>query len=108
MKEHLYSWFEREWQSTVSSSSVRIQRSHKIPIPTWGSVSTSLMWEDTIQVEHVPIMKIEIAEPDLVSMIRELKDHKAHAEVQKRYPHLREAYMNYLSQVYLTVDEMPD
>jgi hypothetical protein len=105
MKDELYNWFEHEWQATVNQ--VRIQRHTKLDYTTWWNKFPADA-KDTIEVEHVPIMKVEIAEHDLISMIRDLKHHKAHEEVQKRYPQLREAYMNYLSQVYLTVDKMPD
>ncbi len=105
MKDDLYNWFEHEWQATVNQ--VRIQRQTKMT-PLIPFFAQKHNWEQSVEVEHVPIMKVEMSEPDLISMIRELKDHKAHAEVQRRYPQLREAYMNYLSQVYLTVDKMPD
>lgn len=105
MKERLYDWFEQEWQASIRQ--VRIQRAHKIAPPFWGTTH-NMGWSDAVEVDHVPIMQIEIAEPDLTALIRDLKDHKAHAEIQKRYPQLREAYMNYLTQVYLTVDQMPD
>ena len=105
MTDDPYHWFEQEWQARVSQ--LRIQSKHKIaPLSAFYSQDTN--WDSTVEVEHVPIMKVEISEPDLIAMIRDLKDHKAHTEVQRRYPQLREAYMNYLSQVYLTVDRMPD
>lgn len=100
-----YTWFEHEWQARVCQ--LRTQRKHKIaPLPSF--YSQDINWDSTVEVEHVPIMKVEIAEPDLIALIRDLKHHKAHTEVQRRYPQLREAYMDYLSQVYLTVDKMPD
>ena len=105
MKDDLYHWFEHEWQATVNQ--VRFKRQHKMA-PLHVMTDPNFKWDDCVEVTHVPIMKVEILEPDLISMIRDLKDHKAHREVQKRYPQLREAYMNYLSQVYLTVDKMPD
>jgi hypothetical protein len=104
MKEPLYDWFEREWEASINN--LRIQTKQKFNPPLWGR--DLLSWEDTAEVSHVPIMKIEMSEHDLKTMIRGLKHHRAHEEVQRRYPHLREAYMNYLTQVYLTVDEMPD
>lgn len=105
MTEDPYNWFEHEWQAQVSQ--VRVQTKRKIaPLPSF--YSQDINWDSTVEVEHVPIMKVEIAEPDLIALIRDLKHHKAHTEVQRRYPQLREAYMNYLSQVYLTVDKMPD
>lgn len=100
-----YTWFEQEWQARVYQ--LRTQRSHKIaPLPPLYSPDQN--WSSTAEVEHVPIMKVEIAEPDLIALIRDLKHQKAHTEVQRRYPQLMEAYMNYLSQVYLTVDKLPD
>ena len=105
MKDDLYHWFEHEWQATVSQ--VRFQRQTKMS-PLSYMFDPNLKPDTQIEIEHVHIMKVEMNEPDLISMIRDLKDHKAHTEVQKRYPQLREAYMNYLSQVYLTVDKMPD
>jgi hypothetical protein len=105
MKHDLYNWFEQEWQATVNQ--VRIQRHTKIS-PLSYMFDSHFKPDTAIEVEHVPIMKVEMSEPDLLAMIRDLKTAKSHAEVQRRYPQLREAYMNYLSQVYLTVDKMPD
>lgn len=106
MNHDLYTWLEHEWQVRINQ--VRVQTQRKVDASRyWGMVPDSLC-ADHVQVEHVPIMKVEISEPDLISMITQLRDSHAHTEIQNRYPQLKEAYMNYLSQVYLTVDKWPN
>jgi len=96
-----YTWFESEWQARVSQISSR--RAYELSPLNYNN--TTPEWN--VPVNHVASMKVEITEPDLMHMIRDLRDAHAHAQVQQRYPQLKEAYMNYLSQVYLTVDKWP-
>lgn len=105
MKDDAYTWFEHEWHSRITQ--VKTQTKRKFDASVYWQQPPYSDYSDHVQVEHVPIMKVEIEEPDLEAMIRQLRESHAHTEVQKRYPHLREAYMSYLSQVYLTVDKWP-
>lgn len=104
MKEDEYTWFEQEWHARINH--VRMQTKHSMDAQSYWHTPYA-DYPEHVQVERVPIMKVEIEEPDLMAMIKQLREAHAHAEVQKRYPQLREAYMNYLSQVYLTVDKWP-
>ena len=103
MKDDLYTWLEHEWQVRINQ--VRMETKRKFDVTTYLHAPPSAEYSDHVQVEHVPIMKVEITEPDLIAMITQLRDSHAHTEIQNRYPQLKEAYMSYLSQVYLTVDK---
>jgi FKBP-type peptidyl-prolyl cis-trans isomerase (trigger factor) len=105
MNDHAYTWFEQEWHTRITQ--VKVQTKHKFDASVYLKQPQCSDYSDLVQLEHVPIMKVEIEEPDLEAMIRQLRESHAHTEVQKRYPHLKEAYMSYLSQVYLTVDKWP-
>lgn len=109
MKQELYNWFEAEWQASVKHAYWKRQLMYSTLPPPDLLQDPDLNWYNIQQQDvQVEMVKVEIAATDLIALIRELKDHRAHVEIQRRYPQLKEAYMNYLSQVYLTVDQMLD
>jgi len=94
--------FESEYRAHVQQSH-REQIQYSAP----GMVGSS--WYDVhdTYLKRDPIWEVQMGQSDLTHMMRQLQHVNWHDHVQNQYPHLREAYMEYLTQVYLTVDD-PD
>lgn len=90
--------FEQDYDARVHLKGHKI-KSHMMPAFYHAEAKPT---EPAIETE--PAYQVEIGESDLIKLTRTLRDQEWHTHVQHRHPHLREAYMNYLTQVYLTVD----
>lgn len=58
----------------------------------------------TQAMESERVYQIEIPESEMRHMMIKLKEIDRHEQIQHRYPQLKLAYMDYLTQVHLTVD----
>lgn len=73
-----------------------IQQSHT---KTFFSVYTQA-------ADDYPAYTLQVREDDLQYLIRVLKDHTRHEHLQKTYPGIREAWMNYIMTVHMTHDDI--
>ena len=101
-KHDMRSQFESDYQARITTSkhAYRLRKNYSY----LSSYMDMGIHDAQILEERIPVMQVEITEPDLDVMIKQLKDANWHAQVQNKYPHLRAAYMEYLTHVHMTVD----
>lgn len=92
--------FEDEWEARVNFS-----HNQKVRLLTQLDWYCNTHPEEELVINTIPVMKVTIGEGDLNMLITKLQDLAKHEQAQQRYPQLKEAYMNYLSLYYLTVDQ---
>lgn len=98
----MYTQFEADWGAKIKPSHLRKTVATINPMQKWFTNETS-----TVPVQTIPFVEVLIAEPDLNAMIRQLNDSMWHQDMQKKYPQLKEAYMEYMTKVFLTIDNIP-
>ena len=101
-KDQMRTQFESDWKARITKSRTVYQRRMN-----YSYVYTNLDFVNPDmkpQEEKISIMQVEISEPDLDVMIKQLHEANLHACIQNKYPHLRAAYMEYLMHVHMTVD----
>lgn len=100
-KYEMRTQFESDWRARITKSKTLYQ--HRM---NYSYLNRDFVNPVTnLQEERISIMQVEIAEPDLDAMIQQLKDANWHVLIQNKYPHLRAAYMEYLTHVHMTVDQ---
>lgn len=97
----LYRDFEQDWHAQIEAHG---RRTKYEPKPWYIKSDQDEQHQAPINYTTEQVYRVIMAEPDLDALVRASRDHVWHAYVQTKYPHLREAYMNYLAQVYLTMD----
>lgn len=102
-EHHMIQQFEQTYDALVVVKGQKV-KAHMLPAFYHPECKQDLAMEQHMSYE--PAYQVQIGQEDLVKLVRVLQDQQWHDHVQNRYPHLREAYMNYLSQVYLTVDSL--
>lgn len=96
-----YREFEQDWHARIEARGHRVKYE---PAPWYMHKGPHDPDVTQITYPTEAMYAITMAECDLDALVRVTAEHDWHAYVQKRYPQLREAYMNYLTQVYLTID----
>lgn len=100
-KDTLRTRFEREWRARIVASPNHMREmSYTLPMSSFQAATL----QDAFEIKHVPMMSVEMPEHDMDLMIKQLDHASWHAEVQRKYPQLRAAYMEYLTHVHMTVD----
>lgn len=90
-------WFGQEFQAKITPS----QRSVKRMTRHYESLTEPYTWH----VETEQCYDVTLSETDLSNLINLLTTAHKHEELQKRFPGIREAWMNYMAVVSLTAYE---
>lgn len=102
MKDQDIDKFVQNWHAKVTETTERRMRVGELvnPFRDYNVFDNPY----TVTTYQEPVMRIELPQKQFDQLISMANQQEWHEEAQRRYPHLREAYINYLSQVYLTVD----
>jgi hypothetical protein len=101
-KHDMHTQFESDWRARITKYTTLYQQRMN---HTYLNADLFVNPVTNLQEEKISVMQVEIAEPDLDAMIRQLKDANWHVLIQNKYPHLRAAYLEYLTLVHMTVDQ---
>jgi hypothetical protein len=89
-------WLENMLLCKIESKSIRSQIQ---PSPIYGKSE----YASTHVINHEQEYTLRILSRDLEFLIRKLKEIDRHEQAQQRWPHLKQAYLEYITQVQLTV-----
>jgi hypothetical protein len=92
-----------EWLSTHFHIDIRDTNKFQEWHESQGYLPSSML-EHPIEIRRSKIYNLEIRDIDLAYLIRVIKDYAKHEHLQKTYPGVREAWMNYIMTVHMTYD----
>jgi hypothetical protein len=94
-----------EWLSTHFHIDIRDTNKFQEWHESQGYLPSSML-EHPIEIRRSKIYNLEIRDIDLAYLIRVIKDYAKHEHLQKTYPGVREAWMNYIMTVHMTHDPL--
>ena len=92
-----------EWLSNHLHTDIRDTNKFQEWYESQGYLPSSML-EHPIEIRRSKIYNLEIRDIDLAYLIKIMKDHDQHERLQKTYPGVKEAWMNYIMMVHMTHD----